>query len=53
VVKGDAQLSNCIFNVPSRFKELAGELSRLLDTFGSMGEDKRRKPRKEKRRKKS
>jgi len=53
VVKGDAQLSDCIFNVPSRFKELTGELSRLLDTFGSMGEGKGRKPRKEKRRKKS
>ncbi len=53
VVKGDAQLSNCIFNVPSRFKELTGELSRLMDAFGYMGEDKGRKPRKEKRRKKS
>jgi len=53
VVKGDAQPSDCIFNVPSRFKELTGELTRLLDTFGSMGEGKGRKPRKEKRRKKS
>lgn len=53
VVKGNARLSDCIFNVPGRFKELTGELSRLMDTFGYMGEDKGRKPRKEKRRKKS
>ncbi|MCD6161427.1 MAG: 4Fe-4S binding protein [candidate division Zixibacteria bacterium] len=53
VVKGKAQLSDCIFNVPGKFKELAGELSKLLDAFGSMGEGKERKPRKEKRRKKS
>lgn len=53
VVKGNARLSDCIFNVPGRFKELTGELSRLMNTFGYMGEDKGRKPRKEKRRKKS
>lgn len=53
VVKGNARLSDCIFNVPGRFKELTGELSRLMDTFGSMSEDKGRKSRKEKRRKKS
>jgi iron only hydrogenase large subunit-like protein len=53
VVKGDAQPSDCIFNVPVRFKELTGELSRLLDGFGSVGAGKERKPGSEKKRKKS
>jgi len=53
VVKGDAQLSDCIFHVPRKFKELTSDLSRLLDGFGSLGEGKGRKPRKENRRKKS
>jgi len=53
VVKGDAQLSDCIFNVPSRFKELTSELSSLLNTFGSIGESEGQKTSKEKRRKKS
>jgi ferredoxin len=53
VVKGDARLSDCIFNVPSRFKELTDELSKLLDAFGSMDESEGGKSRKEKRRKNS
>jgi len=53
VVKGDAQLSDCIFNVPSRFKELTSELSSLLNTFGSMGVSEEQETSKEKRRKKS
>ena len=53
VVKGDAQLSDCIFNVPSRFKELTSELSSLLNTFSSIGESKEHKSSKDKRRKKS
>lgn len=53
VVKGDAQLSDCIFNVPSRFKELTSELSSLLNTFSSIGESKGQKSSKDKRRKKS
>ena len=52
VVRGDLRLSDCIFNVPSRFKELTGELSTLMDTFASMREDKGRKPKKERRKKK-
>ncbi|NOZ87660.1 MAG: 4Fe-4S dicluster domain-containing protein [Deltaproteobacteria bacterium] len=40
VVMGNAQPSDCIFNVPRRFKELTAELSELLDAFGSMGMDK-------------
>ncbi|MEA2031465.1 MAG: [Fe-Fe] hydrogenase large subunit C-terminal domain-containing protein [candidate division Zixibacteria bacterium] len=50
VVRGDTRLSDCIFNVPSRFKELTGELSLLMDTFDSMREDKGQKPKKERRR---
>ncbi len=52
VVKGNTRLSDCIFNVPSRFRELTGELSKLLDSFDSMDEDKEWKPGKERRRKK-
>lgn len=44
VVKGDAQPSDCIFNVPRKFRELTGELSRLLEGFGSIGEEKKRRP---------
>jgi Fe-S-cluster-containing hydrogenase component 2 len=40
VVKGEAQPSDCIFNVPGKFRELTGELSTLLDVFGSIGEGK-------------
>jgi len=43
VVKGEAETSDCIFNVPSKFRELTGELSRelsrLLDDFGTIGEE--------------
>jgi len=53
VVKGDAQPSDCIFNVPKKFKELTGELSRLLDGFGSIGEEKQTKPGDKKKGKKS
>jgi Na+-translocating ferredoxin:NAD+ oxidoreductase RNF subunit RnfB len=31
VVRGDAELSDCIFNLPQRFKELSKEFSELLD----------------------
>jgi len=50
VVRGDTRLSDCIFNVPSRFKELTGELSKLMDTFDSMRKDEGRKPGRERRR---
>ncbi len=40
VVKGEAQSSDCIFNVPKKFQQLTGELSRLLDGFGSFGKDR-------------
>jgi iron only hydrogenase large subunit-like protein len=53
VVKGDAQPSDCIFNVPRKFRELTGELSRLLDGFGSIGREKRSEPGDRKKRKKS
>lgn len=33
VVKGTAQISDCIFNVPEKFRELAGELAQLFDAF--------------------
>lgn len=53
VVKAEAQPSDCIFNVPRRFKELAGELSRLLEGFGSIGGEQRRELGNKKKRKKS
>jgi hypothetical protein len=31
VVKGDAEISDCIFNLPQKFAELSGELSELLN----------------------
>jgi Na+-translocating ferredoxin:NAD+ oxidoreductase RNF subunit RnfB len=31
VVKGEAELTNCIFNLPQRFKDLSQELSELLN----------------------
>jgi Na+-translocating ferredoxin:NAD+ oxidoreductase RNF subunit RnfB len=43
VVKGYAQPSDCIFNVPRRFKELSDELSRLLDGYGSSGVEQKSK----------
>lgn len=36
VVKGEAQLSDCIFNLPHRFRELTQELSNLLDKTASL-----------------
>jgi len=53
VVKGESQPSDCIFNVPRKFRELTGELSRLLDGFGSIGGEKQREPGNRKKRKKS
>ena len=43
VVRGEARLSDCVFDVLGRFKELADESSRLLDTFDSVAGDKGRK----------
>ncbi|TEU07323.1 MAG: 4Fe-4S dicluster domain-containing protein [Candidatus Aminicenantes bacterium] len=35
VVKGDAELTDCIFNLPQRFKELSQEFSELLEVPAS------------------
>jgi hypothetical protein len=53
VVKGEAEPSDCIFNVPKKFEELTGELSRLLDGLGSMGRSRKHKSSNRKKRKKS
>jgi len=31
VVRGDAELTDCIFNLPQKFKELSQEFSELLE----------------------
>ena len=36
VVKGEARLADCIFNLPQRFKELSRELVELLDKSASL-----------------
>lgn len=47
VVRGEAELTDCVFNLPQRFKELSQELSELLDKYVSlhpiMAKDKKEK----------
>jgi Na+-translocating ferredoxin:NAD+ oxidoreductase RNF subunit RnfB len=52
VVKGDAQLSDCVFNAFGKIKDLAGELVRRLDSFDFESEEKKADPRPRKKRKK-
>ncbi len=40
VVRGDAQLTNCIFNLPQRFKELSQEFSKLFNKPVSLNSNK-------------
>ena len=40
VVRGDAQLTNCIFNLPQRFKELSQEFSKLFNKPVSLNSSK-------------
>jgi Fe-S-cluster-containing hydrogenase component 2 len=43
VIRGEAELSDCIFVVPHRLKELVGEMSNLLEQLGTT--PKTKKPR--------
>jgi len=40
VVKGEAELTNCIFNLPQRFTDLSQELSELLNKFTFLSQTK-------------
>ena len=52
VVKGDAQPSDCIFNVPRRIQEMWKEISGYMDEFAEIGGGKARTSSKAKRGKK-
>lgn len=36
IVRGEAELTDCVFNLPQRFRELSQEISELLDKSASM-----------------
>ena len=53
VIIGEADISDCIFNVPDRFKELSKEFSALLDKSMPAGKAASSKPRKRPRKEKN